>query len=274
MAETLKIGLTQLSSGPEMAANIEAAERLIREAAEAGARLVLTPEMTSLLETRRRPLLEKTFAEAEDPGLPRFRALAEELGLWLLIGSLPIKVAPQRLANRSYLIDPEGAVAARYDKIHMFDVDLADGESYRESATFEAGGKAVLAATPWAPLGMTVCYDLRFPYLYRRLALGGAKMLAVPAAFTKQTGEAHWHILLRARAIENGCFVLAPAQCGTHSAGRETYGHSLLVDPWGEIVGERAEGEGIMVAGIDLGEVEKARRRIPSLEHTRDIDRR
>lgn len=254
-----------------MTANIDAAEGLIRDAAAGGADFVLTPEMTSLLETRHGPLLEKTFTESEDPGLSRFTDLARQLGLWLLIGSLPVKISPERLANRSFLIGPEGRIVARYDKIHMFDVDLEGGESYRESKNFEAGKAPVLAPTPWGPVGLTVCYDLRFPYLFRRLALMGARMLAVPAAFTKGTGEKHWHILLRARAIETGCFVLAPAQWGEHSKGRETYGHSLIVNPWGEIVDEASEGPGLVVATIDLNEVDKARRKIPSLEHTREI---
>lgn len=271
MPEKLGLALVQLNSGPEMAANIEAAEGLIREAAAGGAKFVLTPEMTSLLETRNGPLLEKTFTESEDPGLPRFTGLARQLGLWLLIGSLPVKISADRLANRSFLIGPEGRIVARYDKIHMFDVDLEGGESYRESKSFEAGKAPVLAPTPWGPVGLTVCYDLRFPYLFRKLALMGARMLAVPAAFTKVTGEKHWHILLRARAIETGCFVLAPAQCGEHSQGRETYGHSLIVNPWGEIVDEAPEGPGLVVATIDLNEVDKARRKIPSLEHTREI---
>ena len=254
-----------------MAANIDAAESLIRDAAAGGAKFVLTPEMTSLLETRNGPLLEKTFTESEDPGLPRFCDLARQLGLWLLIGSLPVKISADRLANRSFLIGPEGRIVTRYDKMHMFDVDLDGGESYRESKSFEAGNVPVLASTPWGAVGLTVCYDLRFPYLFRKLALMGARMLAVPAAFTKFTGQAHWHILLRARAIETGCFVLAPAQCGEHSQGRETYGHSLIVDPWGEIVDEAPEGPGLVVATIDLNEVDKARRKIPSLEHTREI---
>lgn len=271
MPKNLGLALVQLNSGPEMAANIDAAEGLIREAAAGGAKFVLTPEMTSLLETRNGPLLEKTFTEGEDPGLPRFRDLARQHGLWLLIGSLPVKISADRLANRSFLIGPEGQIVARYDKMHMFDVDLDGGESYRESKSFEAGNAPVLAPTPWGPVGLTVCYDLRFPYLFRKLALMGARMLAVPAAFTKATGQAHWHILLRARAIETGCFVLAPAQCGEHSPGRETYGHSLIVSPWGEIVDEAAEGPGLIVATIDLNEVDKARQKIPSLEHTRQI---
>jgi predicted amidohydrolase len=273
MAAELKAALVQLNSGPEMAANLDAADDLIREAALAGAQFVLTPEMTSLLETRNGPLLEKTVTESEDPGLARFCGLARELGLWLLIGSLPVKTSADKLANRSFLIGPEGKIEARYNKIHMFDVDLEGGESYRESKTFEAGNVPVLAPTPWGMVGLTVCYDLRFPYLFRKLALMGAGMLAVPAAFTKVTGQAHWHVLLRARAIETGCFVLAPAQCGEHSGGRETYGHSLIVNPWGEIIGEALPGPGLVVATIDMNEVDKARRKIPSLEHTREFGR-
>lgn len=273
MADSLKVALTQLSSGPEMGPNLKAAEARLREAASNGAQFVLTPEMTSLLEPRNEQLIKKTFSEDDDPGLRLFRQLADELCIWLLIGSLPIKIGPDWLANRSYLIDPEGRITARYDKMHMFDVDLDGGEIYRESKTYKAGSAAVIAPTPWGGLGLTVCYDLRFPYLYRRLALMGARMLAVPAAFTKLTGQAHWHILLRARAIETGSFVLAPAQCGPHSGDRETFGHSLIVDPWGEIIAEAASEPAIVMATILLNEVDKARQKIPSLEHTRKIGR-
>ena len=197
--------------------------------------------------------------------------------MWLLIGSLAIDLSREpgeiegerRLANRSYLIDPNGAIVARYDKVHMFDVDLAGGESYRESNAFRPGGQSVLAETPWGILGMTVCYDLRFPHLYRALAQAGADFLAIPSAFTVPTGKAHWHVLMRARAIENGCYVFAPAQWGEHAEGRRTYGHSLIVDPWGEIVADGGEGVGIISARIDAAAIAKARRMVPSLKHDR-----
>jgi len=204
------------------------------------------------------------------------REVAQEAGVWLLIGSLAVDLSREpgtagesRLANRSYLVDPRGAVVARYDKIHMFDVDLAGGESYRESNAFRPGGRAVLAETPWGALGMTVCYDLRFPHLYRALAQAGADFLAIPSAFTVPTGKAHWHVLMRARAIENGCFVFAPAQWGEHAEGRRTYGHSLIVDPWGEVLADAGEGVGIVSARIDVPAIAKARRMVPSLQHDR-----
>ena len=211
-------------------------------------------------------------AEPAHPALAHFRALAEELGAWLLLGSLAITAGPGKIFNRSYLVTAQGAIAAHYDKLHLFDVDLADGESYRESALIEPGGAAVLAATPWATLGLTVCYDLRFAQLYRSLAQAGAEVLTVPAAFTKTSGQAHWHVLLRARAIETGCFVLAPCQCGDHGGGRETYGHSLIVDPWGRVLAEGGEETGFITAKIDLAEVEKARAMIPALNHDRAFE--
>ena len=196
----------------------------------------------------------------------------QETGAWLLIGSLSIAVEGGKVANRSLLVDPTGNIVARYDKIHLFDVDLGETESYRESATIAPGDRAVLAETPWGPLGMTVCYDLRFPQLYRTLAQRGALFLSIPAAFTRTTGRAHWHILQRARAIENGAFVFAPAQCGTHAEGRETYGHSLIVDPWGAVLADGGEEPGIVFAEIDPAAVASARNRIPSLRHDRRFD--
>jgi len=260
-----------MRSGREPEANLAEACRLIGEAAEAGAKFVATPEMTSLLETRSRELFAKVKTEPDNESLPMFRALAEERGLWLVIGSLPIKVSDDKIANRSYLIGPDGEVAAHYDKIHMFDVDLADGESYRESKNYEPGERAVCADTPLGRIGLTVCYDLRFPHLYRALAKAGADILTVPSAFTRKTGQAHWHVLLRARAIETGCYVLAPAQGGIHECGRETYGHSLAVSPWGDIVAEiDGEEPGVTTFEIDLKAVAEARRSIPSLQHDRE----
>ncbi|MEQ8266891.1 MAG: carbon-nitrogen hydrolase family protein [Parvibaculum sp.] len=258
----------QMRSGRDVAANIAAAVSLVAEAADKGADLVLTPEMTSLLETKNDDLFAHTREQKDDEALPAFRALAAEKKIWLLAGSLPIKVADRKLANRSFLISPDGNVAAQYDKIHMFDVDLEGGESYRESRNFEPGREAVVAKLPWGRIGLTICYDLRFPHLYRALAQAGADFLTVPAAFTRQTGEAHWHTLLQARAVETGCFVFAPAQGGKHECGRETYGHSLIVAPWGEIIAEADHAEpGIILAEIDTARIAQARGRVPSLGH-------
>jgi predicted amidohydrolase len=217
-------------------------------------------------------MLARTPREADHPAIPFYAGLAKETGAWLLIGSLAVKLDDATLANRSYLLAPSGAIAARYDKIHMFDVDLAGGESYRESATYRPGRQAVLTDLPWARLGMTICYDMRFAYLYRALAKAGAQVITVPAAFTVPTGRAHWHVLLRARAIETGCFVVAAAQCGTHDNGRKTYGHSLIVSPWGEILAEAGEEPGVIVAEIDVAKVEEARRAVPSIEHDRAFE--
>jgi predicted amidohydrolase len=266
---TFRVALAQMRSGREVAANIDATVALVREAKAAGADYVLTPEMTSLFEADRARLFETLVAENEEPALAHLRELARTLGLWLHIGSLPVQASPDRAVNRSFVIAPSGDIAARYDKIHMFDVDLAGGESYRESASFQSGESAVLADLPWGRLGLSICYDVRFPALYRALAEAGASFLTVPAAFTRQTGEAHWHVLLRARAIENGCFVFAAAQGGRHENGRETFGHSLIVDPWGRILGEGGTAPGLVVADIDPAEVVLARGRVPSLQHGR-----
>jgi predicted amidohydrolase len=246
--------------------------RLIDEAKSAGAEYAQTPEMTNILAANREQLLGAAVAEEIDASLAAFRERARKLGIYVHVGSLAIKISPDRAVNRGFLIDPKGEIAARYDKIHMFDVDLDNGESYRESRTYRPGELAVLADLPWGRLGVTICYDLRFPALYRALAEAGATMLAIPSAFTKQTGEAHWHTLMRARAIENGCFVLAAAQGGRHENGRDTFGHSLIVDPWGRIVGEGGTEPGVIMADIDLGEVAKARARIPSLQHGRRFE--
>jgi predicted amidohydrolase len=262
-----------MSAAKEVAANLDAAEALIRSAAADGAQFVLTPENTSIIEPDRARNYEKSFTEEAHPGLPRFSQLARELKIWLLVGSMPIRADGERLANRSFLFDDQGRLVARYDKIHLFDVDLPNGETYRESARIRPGAQAVVAPTPWGPLGMTVCYDLRFPHLYRDLAKAGAAMISIPAAFTVPTGKAHWHVLLRARAIEAGAFVFAPAQCGEHAGGRKTYGHSLIVAPWGEVVAEAGDTPGTIMAEIDLAEVAKARAMIPSLGHDRDYAR-
>ncbi len=265
----LNVACIQMRSGTEVNANVEAASALIRRAAEEGAELIATPEMTSLLDRKPGAVFAKSTTEEADPALAAFSNLAAELRVWLLIGSLPIRADGTRCANRSFLIAPDGGVAARYDKIHMFDVQLNAGNIYRESDGFAAGGEAVLAAMPKAKLGLTVCYDVRFPHLYRDLARAGAEVIFVPSAFTRITGEAHWHILLRARAIETGSFILAPAQCGKHADGRETYGHSLIVGPWGEVLAEAGVEPGVISARLDLAAVEDARSRIPSLTHDR-----
>ncbi len=269
---TFKAAMIQMRSGMQPAANVEAAVRMIGEAKSAGADYVQTPEMTNILEAKRERLLATVVAEEQDAALATFRELARKLGIYVHVGSLAIKAGHDRAANRAFLIDPHGEIAARYDKIHMFDVDLSGGESYRESRTYRPGELAVLSDLPWGRLGITICYDLRFPALYRALAEAGATMLAIPSAFTVQTGEAHWHVLNRARAIENGCFVFAAAQGGKHENGRETFGHSLIVDPWGRILAEGGTGPGVVMAEIDIGEVTKARARIPSLEHGRRFE--
>jgi len=264
----------QTTSGRDIAANVEMASALVRAAREAGADFIALPETVNIMEPNGSLLREKVAADGGGAGLAQFRALAREVGAWLLLGSLVVpaekkKGAKAMVANRSYLIDPKGRVKARYDKIHMFDVDLGQGEVYRESKRYAAGSKAVTGRLPWGRLGMTVCYDLRFPQLYRALAKKGADFLSVPSAFTRPSGSAHWHVLLRARAIESGCFVFAPAQCGAHEGGRKTYGHSLIVDPWGEVLADGGDAPGFVTATVEPERVREARRRIPSLRHDR-----
>ena len=269
---TFKAAMIQMRSGLTPAANIDAAARLIQEAKDAGADYVLTPEMTNLLAAKREQLFATVVEEAKDTSLSALRELARRLGIIVHVGSLAIRSGPERAANRSFLIGADGVIAARYDKIHMFDVDLANGESYRESNSYAPGESAVLADLPWGRLGLTICYDLRFPALFRALAEAGASFLAIPSSFTKQTGEAHWHVLNRARAIENGCFVLAAAQGGKHENGRETFGHSLIVDPWGRVLAEGGTEPGIILAEIDPAAAATARARIPSLQHGRRFE--
>ena len=271
-AATFTVGLVQMRAGVAPAANLDAAVRLIGEAKAAGADYVQTPEMSNIMEVKRERLFAALAPEESDASLAAFRDLARRLGIFVHVGSLAIKVGAEKAANRSFLIDRNGDIVARYDKIHMFDVDLAGGESYRESHNFRAGDFAVVADLPWGRLGLTVCYDLRFPSLYRGLAEAGASFLAVPAAFTKQTGEAHWHVLQRARAIENGSFVLSAAQGGKHENGRETFGHSLIVDPWGRILAEGGTEPGVVLASIDPAAITAARARIPSLQHGRRFE--
>jgi len=269
---TFKAAMIQMRSGLSPAANLDDAVRMIGEAKSAGADYAQTPEMTNLLAANREQLFAAIVEEDKDASLAAYRDLARKHGIYIHIGSLAIKVSPERAANRSFLITPKGDIAARYDKIHMFDVDLGNGESYRESRNYAPGELAVIGSMPWGVLGLTVCYDLRFPALYRALAEAGATMLAIPSAFTVPTGQAHWQVLMRARAIENGCFVLASAQAGKHESGRETYGHSIVVDPWGKILAEGGAEPGIVMAEIDPAAVTKARSRVPSLQHGRRFE--
>ena len=271
-SSTFTAGLVQMRSGPSPQTNLDAAVRLIAQARERGAQYVLTPEMTNILEVKRERLFAAIAPEESDATLTALRELARRLRIVLHVGSLAIKLSAERAANRSFLIDESGEIVARYDKIHMFDVDLASGESYRESRNYRPGEVAVTADLPWGRLGLTICYDLRFPALYRALAEAGSAFLAIPSAFTKQTGQAHWHVLNRARAIENGAFVFAAAQGGLHENGRETFGHSLIVDPWGGIIAEAGAEPGVVLASIDPGEVTAARAKIPSLSHGRRFE--
>jgi predicted amidohydrolase len=264
--------LIQMRSAVDPQRNLEQAASLIEEAKRQGADYVLTPEMTNIMEVKRERLFTAIREEEVDPTLAALRALARRLGIFVHIGSLAIKVSADKAVNRSFLIDRRGEVVARYDKIHMFDVDLANGESYRESRTYRPGDLAIVSDLPWGRIGLTICYDLRFPSLYRALAEAGASFLTIPSAFTRQTGEAHWHALMRARAIENGCFVFAAAQGGTHENGRETFGHSLIVDPWGRILAEGSTEPGVVSARIVPAEVATARARVPSLQHGRRFE--
>ncbi|MDO5658493.1 MAG: carbon-nitrogen hydrolase family protein [Paracoccus sp. (in: a-proteobacteria)] len=272
----MKIGLIQLCVSDDPGANLPLTRDFVASAAGQGAALIATPECTNLLSPDRNHMRQMLHPEASDPTLAALRQDAARLGLWLLIGSLALLAEDsQRFVNRSFLIGPDGRIAARYDKIHMFDVTISDTESYRESASYCAGDRAVLAQGP-APIGLSICYDLRFPVLYQALAQAGAQILTVPSAFNDTTGAAHWHVLLRARAIETGCFVLAPAQTGTHPApsspdrpARRSYGHSLAVNPWGEIIADAGEEVGATVLTLDLADVGAARSRIPSLSHSR-----
>jgi len=267
----MRAGLLQLRSSDDPTANLARTLTLFDEAADQGAELILTPEVTNCVSSDRAHQRAILMPEARDPTLAALRQAAVDRGVWVQIGSLALRTADPagRFANRSFLIDPKGRIAARYDKIHMFDVNVSETETYRESAGYRPGARATLAQTPWGKIGMTVCYDIRFPALHRRLAQAGAEILTVPAAFSAVTGAAHWEVLLRARAIETGCFVLAAAQTGQHVAevgkSRKTYGHSMVVNPWGEVVLDAGTEEGAYFAQIDPAEVERARRRIPSL---------
>ena len=268
----LRVALIQTRTPATQAAALEHITPLIRQAAKAGAQLILTPEGSNLLQRDRPKMLAALRRLEDDPFVQGVRVLAKDLRVWILIGSALVSTGPDKAANRAVLIDAEGAVVQTYDKVHMFDVDLPNGDRYRESALYEPGGEARLAQTPWGLLGLTVCYDMRFPQLYRALAKAGAQMIAVPAAFTRPTGEAHWEVLLRARAIENGAFILAPAQGGVHEDGRGTWGRSIVIDPWGRVLAQ-AEGDepGVVMADLDLEEVARTRQAIPSLANERQF---
>lgn len=273
----MKTALLQMTSGDDPAANLAATRDMLREAAGQGARFVLTPEVTNCVSASRTRQDEVLRHQDKDQTLAALRTEAQALGVWLLIGSLALKTGDPdgRFANRSFLIGPQGEIAAWYDKVHMFDVTVSANETYHESKGYRPGTRAVVADTPFSRIGMTVCYDLRFPHLYRRLAQAGAEVLTVPSAFSPVTGAAHWEPLLRARAIETGSWVLAPAQCGTHAATRgkvrRTYGHSLVVSPWGEVVADGGEEPGIIIIDLDRAAVADARARIPALMHDRDV---
>jgi deaminated glutathione amidase len=269
MSAAFKVACIQNCADDDLTHNLAETEALCRAARAAGAELICLPESFSLIQINDAMLLAQALPEETHPAIPRFRTLARELRAWILLGSLSIKVESGKLNNRSYLIDSDGHITAVYDKIHLFDVNLKAGESYRETTTVEAGDRAVTAATPWGVLGLSVCYDLRFPYLYRALAQAGARYLAIPAAFTRTTGQAHWHLLVRARAVETGSYVFAPGQCGVRRSGRATYGHSLIVDPWGGVLCDGGDAPGFIVADIDPGKVDEVRRMIPALRHDR-----
>lgn len=269
MADRLRVACIQNRATPDLDENLARTSQWAREAADQGAELIALPEYFSGLSTKGPRVHPVAFPEHGHPALAAFSALARETGAWLLLGSLGVEGPDGRIFNRSYVLDDRGEIVARYDKIHLFDVDLAGGHSYRESETIAPGNCAVLAETPWGHIGLTVCHDLRFPALYRSLAQAGAAILAVPAAFTRITGEAHWHTLNRARAIENGCFVISPCQTGLLDGGGECFGHSLVVDPWGRVLADGGVEEGVIVTEIDSSQVQAVRGRIPSLSHDR-----
>lgn len=264
-----KAACVQLNAGNDMAVNLRAAETFIRTAAADGAQLIMLPEYAAMMDGSGRVMRENSPAEDAHPALAKFRTLAAECKAWLLAGSLTIKADDERMINRSYLISAGGDIAAHYDKIHMFDVTLPGGKVIRESSAYRPGERAVIGQTPWGPLGMTICYDLRFPQLYRTLAKAGALFLAVPSSFQRETGIHHWHALLRSRAIENLSYVFAPAMCGEHPGNRTTYGHSLIVDPWGKIIAELGDEPGVAIAEIDPEQVMKVRGMLPSITHDR-----
>jgi predicted amidohydrolase len=270
MAQRFKVALVQNCAGADIDANIAECSDLVRQAHGQGADLICLPEMFSCLHSGGGTLDVGPHPQDNHPALEHFSRLAAELGAWIQPGSVAVEMPTKKLRNRAVMLDPTGAVVAQYDKAHMFDVDLADGESYRESEVFESGDEIVLAPTPWGLVGMTVCYDLRFAYLYRSLAQAGARYLTVPAAFMRTTGKAHWHVLLRSRAIETGCYVFAACQWGTHGDA-VTYGHSLVVAPWGEVIADGGETGGVVIAEVDSARVDEARVMVPALRHDRQL---
>jgi len=272
-SRTFRASCLQVNAGNNLKENIALALELVEEAVSGGADLVLMPENVSMMEWGRKRITAKAQSEGCHEGLSTFRDCAVRHKIWIHTGSLAVSLDDGRVANRTYVINDSGDIATKYDKIHMFDVDLGGGERYAESSTFASGGEAVAVDLPWGRLGLTICYDLRFPGLFRNLAQAGSEVIAVPSAFTQITGKAHWHVLLRARAIETGSFILAPAQTGIHPEGRKTYGHSLIVDPWGSILVDAGTEPGIISAEIDLNEVDKARSRMPSLKHDRAFEK-
>jgi predicted amidohydrolase len=271
----LKVGIVQTRTGLDQEANARSLAESAAGLADEGAQIIFTPEMCGLLDRDSARLKATARTEADDPALEALSALARARGIAIAVGSLAIRdpqASPEgRLANRSFLIGPDGGIAARYDKMHLFDVDLPNGDRYRESASFLSGSQVQLVDLPWGRLGLTICYDLRFPQLHAALACAGAQVIAQPAAFTVPTGEAHWHVLLRARAIETGAFIVAAAQTGRHEDGRETFGHSLVIDPWGHILLDMGAEPGVATVDLDLAKVADARARIPNLRHARPL---
>ena len=269
MADILKVACIQTSSGPFIEDNLKATGEMIRAAAAMGAQFIATPENTCHMLSPGSEKKRSAPSQEDHPGVPFYAALASDLDIWLLTGSMAVRFDEHRIANRSFLFDNTGNLVAHYDKIHLFAAKLSDTEQYNEAETISAGEEAVVADSPWGGIGLSICYDLRFSHLYRDLAKAGANILTVPAAFTVPTGKAHWEVLLRARAIETGCFVIAPGQTGEHEGGRRTWGHSLIINPWGEILADAGNAVGIITADLDLFQVEQARTKIPSLHHDR-----
>jgi len=269
MTIPFRVACLQINSGNDLDENLAVVRQMVAEASKSGAKFILAPEYFLMMDGSGRVMREKALTEDGGAVLAGLQALAREEQVWLLAGSLTLKTGDGRIANRSFLIADDGRIVASYDKIHMFDVTLPDGKVIRESSTYQPGDQAVIAQMPWGRLGMTVCYDLRFPNLFRTLAQQGAGFIAVPSSFQRQTGKAHWHTLLKARAIENAAYILAPAMCGEHAGNRETYGHSLIIDPWGEVLADGGEEPGIVYADIDPARVAKIRGMMPSLEHDR-----
>ena len=269
----LRVACIQTNSKSDPNINIKEVSSLICEAKSDGAELITTPEVVGMLEPNREKALDKAQAENDHSVLREFRNLSKDLSIWLLIGSISIKLSDSKLANRSFLINPAGQIIARYTKIHMFDVEVNDGSTYKESTTYQPGTSACLARTPWGLVGLTICYDIRFPALYRDLAKAGARIIFIPSAFTEVTGEAHWHVLQRARAIENGCFIVSAAQTGIHEQKRKTFGHSIIIDPWGNVLAEADKCVGFIISDLDLNLVNEARNKIPSLSHDRNYSK-